>query len=241
MYAQTKRRRSVTTTDQAIALLFPIAALFDRLGMSRSQSLAALAAAISNVRGPARKRLEHIGTPACYADLIAAWTRQRRFLDSRGRPRALTMTGTNGFLTLARETCADRDPSKLLNVLIRYKNVRRLNNGTFQLVSPFFCAAAGSKVALEPIAYFLNDVTAALTHMLKHSRIRSNTQHFWRTVESVQISPRNAKQFVAFAKERSLIFLEEMDDWLLAHSDASYRRVGKQSRVGLGLFSIHSN
>lgn len=238
MRARTRQRKTVISRDQAISLLYPIAAFFDREGMSRPQALAALTAAINDVRKPAGKRLEHIGTPTCYADLIAAWTRERKFLDSRGRPRALTLSGPNGFAALAKGACAGQNPKRLLSVLVRYRNVRRLSNGTFQLVSPFFCATAGSKVAFEPIAYFLNDASSALTYMLKRS---SKSRHFWRTVENARISRSNARKFLEFARERSLLFLEQMDDWLQVHSDVKCRPGTKQLRVGLGLFSIYSH
>lgn len=241
MSARTKPRKTVLTRDQAVSLLYPIASFFNKVGISRSQSLAALTAAIEDVRGPSRKRLEHIGTPTCYADLIATWTRQRRFLDGRGCPRPLPLSGTNGFAALVRTACAGQEPKRLLSVLIRYKNVRRLANGKFQLVSPFFCATAGSRVAFEPVAYFLNDVTSALTHMLKSSRARQKFHHFWRTVDSAKISGNNARKFSAFAKERSFLLLEELDDWLEAHSNDKYSRPSKQMRVGLGLFSICSH
>ncbi len=241
MRAQTRRKRAVINWDQAVSLLYPIAVFFDREGMSKSQSLAALAAAIDDISKPASKRLEHIGAPNCYADLIAVWTRERRFLDSRGRPRHLSLSGTNGFAALARSVCAGQDPKRLLNVLIRYKNVRRLRNGKLQLVSPFFCATAGSKVAFEPVAYFLRDAAAALTHMLKNSHTRTPPHHFWRTVESAGITRSNARKFSEFARERSLIFLEEIDDWLQVHSHANRTSETARSRVGLGLFSIYSH
>jgi hypothetical protein len=241
MHASAKRKKMAITRDQAVSLLYPIATFYNRVGLSRSQLLTAVTAAIDEVRAPTRRRLENIGMPTCYADVIGTWSRDRKFLDSRGRPRKLALSGTNGFSALVGRTCGDQDPKKLLSVLIRYKNVRRLNNGTYQLVSPFFCATAGSKVAFEPVAYFLNDVSAALTQMLKNSSGSPRAAHFWRTVESARISPRNAKKFGIFARERSLIFLEELDDWLLAHSDPSYRGAGKHLRVGLGLFSICSN
>lgn len=242
MRAQPRRRTTTINWDQAVSLLYPIAAFFHREGMNRPQSLAALAAAIDDVRKPAGKRLEHIGAPAYYADLIAAWTRERKFLDSQGRPRPLTLSGTNGFTALARTARVGGDPKQLLNVLIRYRNVRRLNNGTFKLVSPFFRASAGSKVAFEPIAYFLDDAASALTHLLKNSGRQGNSNHFWRKVESARISRRDARKFVEFAMDRSLLFFEEMDDWLQAHSDGRIRSGGsKQLRVGLGLFSIYSH
>lgn len=241
MHGQTRRRKTIIRKDQAIALLYPIAAFFNREGMSRSQSLAALSAAIDEVRKPIERRLEHIGTPSCYADLIAAWTRESKFLDSRGRPRPLALSGADGFAALAKSACAEQDHKQLLRVLIRYKNVRRLRNGTFKLVSPFFRATAGSRVAFEPNAHFLNDASSALTHLLKNSSGRKKSKHFWRTVESVRLSPSNAQKFVDFARERGLIFLEEMDDWLQAHSGDRIRSGRKQLRVGLGMFSIYSH
>jgi hypothetical protein len=242
MRAQSRRKATTITWDQAVSLLYPIAAFFNREGMSRPQSLAVLAAAIDDVRKPAGRRLEHIGTPTCYADLIAVWTRERRFLDSQGQPRPLTLTGASGFTALARSARVGGDPKRLLSVLIRYRNVRRLGNGRFKLVSPYFRASAGSKVAFEPIAYFLNDAASALTHLLKKSGTRNRSNHFWRKVESSRLSRSNARKFAEFAMDRSLLFFEEMDDWLEAHSEISIRRGSKKPpRVGLGLFSIHSH
>jgi hypothetical protein len=239
---RTQSRRGTTTInwDQAVSLLYPIAAFFNREGMSRPESLAALAAAIDDVRKPPGRRLEHIGAPTCYADLIAAWTRERKFLDSQGRPRPLALSGANGFAALARSARVGGDPKRLLTVLIRYRNVRRLSNGTFKLVSPYFRANTGSKVAFEPIAYFLNDAASALTHLLKNSGNRTRSNHFWRKVESGRLSRSNSRKFVEFAMDRSLLFFEEMDDWLQAHSEVGIRS-GKQLRVGLGLFSIYSH
>jgi len=239
MRGQTRQKTNLKK-DQAISLLYPVAAFFNSGGMSKAQSLAALAAAIDNLRKAQRKReLEHIGTPTCYADLIATWTREHKFLDSRGRPRSLPLRGAKGFAALARSAGAGRDPKGMLSVLMRYRNVRRLSNGRFQLVSPFFRASAGSKMAFEPIVSFLNAATLTLTHTLKNEG--AQTGPFWRSVESRHISRGNAEKFVEFARERSLIFLEEMDEWLRAHSSAKHRSSKKQPRIGLGLFSIYSH
>lgn len=239
MRTQSRRRTTTINWDQAVSLLYPIAAFFNREGMSRPESLAALAAAIDDVRKPAGRRLENIGAPTCYADLIAAWTRERKFLDSQGRPRPLALSGANGFAALARSVGGD--PKRLLTVLIRYRNVRRLSNGTLKLVSQYFRANTGSKVAFEPIAYFLNDAASALTHLLKNSSKGTRSNHFWRKVESGRLSRANSRKFVEFAMDRSLLFFEEMDDWLQAHSEVGIGSVSsKQLRVGLGLFSIYS-
>jgi Family of unknown function (DUF6502) len=242
MNTRTRHTNTIIGQHQAISLLYPIAAFFSSGGMSTAQSLTALAAAIDNVhKSEGRRELEHIGAPTCYADLIATWTRERRFLDSRGRPRALSLSGANGFASLVKRACAGRDPKSLLSVLVRYRNVRRLSNGKVQLVSPLFRTSAGSRMAFEPITYFLTDAASTLTHTLKSTNASASPDLFWRTVESIQISRANAKKFAEFAKKRSLLFLEEMDDWLQAHASEGARASKKPLRVGLGLFSIYSH
>lgn len=239
---RTRQTNTIIGRHQAISLLYPIAAFFSSGGMNRAQSLAALVAAIENFhRREGKRELEHIGTPTCYSEVIATWTRERRFLDSRGRPRALSLSGTNGFASLVKRACAGQDPKRLLDVLVRYRNVRRLSNGKVQLVSPLFRTSAGSRMAFEPITYFLTDAASTLTHTLKSKSASASPDLFWRTVESIQISRANAKKFAEFAKKRSLLFLEEMDDWLQAHASTNARARKKSLRVGLGLFSIYSH
>lgn len=234
-------RQTTINRNQAISLLYPIAAFFNSGGMTKAQSLAALSAATDNVRKTeGRRQLEHIGTPTCYLDLISNWTRERRFLDSRGHPRLLPLSGRDGFAALVKYSGTRQDPKKLLNVLIRYKNVRRLSNGKIQLVSPLFRASAGSRMAFEPIVYFMNDAASTLTYTLKDMSGSKSPDLFWRTVESAQISKSDAKKFTQFAKERSLLFLEELDDWLRAHGGTNVRGSKTGLRVGLGVFSIYS-
>jgi hypothetical protein len=96
-------------------------------------------------------------------------------------------------------------------------------------------------MAFEPITNFLNDATSTLTYTLKNVTPSTSPDLFWRSVQGIQVSKANAKHFVQFAKERSLLFLEEMDDWLQAHASARTRRTRKQLRVGLGLFTIYSD
>jgi Family of unknown function (DUF6502) len=242
MRRQTRRTKTVITRGQAISLLHPIAAFFNSGGLSKAQSLDALSAAIENVCREARKReLEHIGAPACYAELIAAWTRDRRFLDSNGRPRALAISGPNGFAALVKLATPGESAQGLLRVLIRYRNVRRLNSGKIRLVSPFFHATTHTKMAFEPMVLFLNDATLTMTRILRNPGELRGPEPFWRKVESVRMSKAAATQFSQYARERSLMFLEEMDDWLRAHAREGHTGVRTGARVGLGLFSVYSH
>jgi hypothetical protein len=241
MKRHTRRSKTVINGDHAIELLYPIAALLRSGGMNTAQSLAAFAAALDYVRrSDGRRALDHIGASTCYPDLIATWSRERKFLDSQGRPRPLPISGTNGFNALVKTTGARQDPKRLLAVLIRYKNVRRLRDGRVQLVSPLFRASAGQRIAFEPISHFLADATSTLTHILNNVRAPRTPDLFWRSVESIHVSRANAWKFTEFAKERSLLFLEELDDWLDAHEGSKSGNPKRQLRIGLGLFSIYS-
>jgi Family of unknown function (DUF6502) len=242
MRQQTRRAKTVITRGQAISLLYPIAAFLESGGMSKAQSLSALASAIENASREARKReLEHIGAPACYAELIATWTREQRFLDSNGRPRALAVSGPNGFKALARLATPGVSAKDLLRVLVQYRNVRRLSSGKIQLVSPFFHATTHTKMAFEPMVLFLNDATSTISRILRNPNASRDPEPFWRKVETDYMSKTAAKEFSEYARERSLIFLEEMDDWLRAHVRKQVIGTRKQARVGLGLFSVYSH
>lgn len=242
MNSHTRRKQTIINRKQAVALLYPIAAFLSSGGMNRAQSLVAFARAFDYLgRSDGKRALEHIGASTCYLDLIATWSRERKFLDSQGRPRSLSLSGQNGFAALVRSTGTRQDPKELLGVLMRYRNVRRLRDGRIQLVSPLFRASAGSRVAFEPIAHFLSDASSTLTHILKNANGSTNPDLFWRTVESIHVSRANAGKFMEFAKDRSLLFLDELEDWLQAHGRGKARSSKKQLRVGLGLFSIYTN
>lgn len=244
MNSHVQRRKTVITRNQAISLLCPAAAFFCSGGISRAQALAALAAAIDYVRrAEGRRKLEHIGLgiASSYAEVITTWSREQRFLDPQGRPRSLPLSGVNGFAALLRHAGVRQDPKKVLGVLVRYKNVRRLRDGRVQLVSPLFRASAGSRMAFEPISCFLNDATSTLTHTLRNASAPTNPDLFWRSVDSIHISNATATKFVEFAKDRSQLFLEELEDWLQAHGRPNTRSRKRRLRVGLGLFSIYSS
>lgn len=83
---------------------------------------------------------------------------------------------------------------------------------------------------------FLTDITGNLERIVRHPNEKPHV--FWRMVENPSLSAPKAKEFIAFVEERSLMFLEELDDWLAARATA---RGGSLKRVGLGLYTIYSD
>jgi len=192
-------------------------------------------------KGRKNRRMEHIGHPTSYADVIAAWSRDRRYIDDSGRPRPLSLSGRNGFTALVRSVSPQTAAKTALSVLVRYRNVRRLKDGRYSLVNPFFYTNSDRATAFEPIAFFLSDASATLSKILKRRDQTIQPERFWRKVETFYVSDAIARKFAAFARERSFLFLEELDDWLEAHRDTPTSRARKRRRVGLGLFSIYSD
>jgi hypothetical protein len=98
-------------------------------------------------------------------------------------------------------------------------------------------------MAFEPMAYFLADASSTLGSILKRTKRSRGAELFWRKVECTGLSEKAVKSFTAFARDRSLEFLEELDDWLEARraAEGAKHGAGVFRRVGLGLFSIHSD
>jgi hypothetical protein len=175
-----------------------------------------------------------------YADIVALWSHDARFLDSEGRPRPLALDGKDELRALIRKIDPTRDPHYVIRVLTRFGNVRRGRNGRYRLVKPLFFTSTSNTMAFEPMAYFLSDASSTLGRILRRTRRTRSPELFWRKVECSGISAENARRFVAFVRERGQDFLEEIDDWLEAR--AGRRRSRKRPRrVGLGLFSIDSH
>lgn len=235
-------QKTQISPQRAEELLFPIAALLRAGGLSKQSATQRLSAAFERAeKVSGTRRLEHIGRPALYNDIVARWRHDPRFLDQMGRPRALSIKGKNQFSTLIREIDPTCDPRKVMAVLARFGNVRRAPNATYKLVRPLFFSGTERTLAFEPIACFLSDASATLGRILRRTRRTRGPQLFWRTVECTGLSAEIAREFVAFTNERGQEFLEEIDDWLEARTKRGIpRRRRRFRRIGLGLFSIDS-
>ena len=234
-----------TTIDQrrATALLFPIAAFLLAGGLGRRKARDSFESAIREAESiVGGRRIDHIGHPTHYADIVALWAHDKRFADARGHPRLLELTGKHGFASLVHEISRTLDPESVLSILRRYGNVRR-TRGRYALVRPFFFTSSQTTMAFEPMAYFLADASSTLGRILKRTRRSRGAELFWRKVECTGLSEKAVKSFTAFARDRSLEFLEELDDWLEARraSETGKRTSADFRRVGLGLFSIYSD
>jgi hypothetical protein len=234
-------RRRVIDRERALALLSPAAAFLCASGFTKAQALEVLETAFERAsisRG--RRKVELIGHPL-HADILQAWQRRGKYLDSNGNPRALAFRGAGGFQALSKEVDPKIDARDTLDVLIRYGSVRKAANGRFLLVRSFLGAATRRTVAFEPSASFLSHANDALSRSLAGNQRKRGP--FWYRVEGFCASSTVERHFRSFARDRGLLFLEELDDWLEAHNARSSTRSSnrRRRRVGVGLFSFQSN
>jgi len=238
---RTRQDKTTISPRRASSILSPIAALLHEGGISRETALTVFGAALERASKPIGRKLEHIGHPTRYTDVVGMWMRSKRFIDKNGRPRLLRVDGRDGFKALVKSVAWQADPKVVLSVLLRYGNVRRTKQGTYELIRPFFYTSNSESIAFEPILNFLSDVTSNLSKILRRSKDWKGPDLFWKKTEDARISDATAKRFTAFARERGLVFLDELDDWLEANSDRSGARLKPRRRVGLGIFSIYSD
>jgi len=243
MRATQKRAKNSANRTRAEALLFPLAAFLSASGWSKNDAERSFSRAFDlSLDTQGSRQIKHIGDPAPYADIVALWLRDRRFLDSGGRAKPLPLQGKVSFATLAREVESKLDPHIAISVLTQFRNIRRIGNGKYKLVSPYFRAYSSKSLAFEPMANFLSDASDTLGRILKRKEKSRGVDLFWRTAETSNLSDAGAKQFFAFSKERTLAFVNEIDEWLEAHRGhgANESKRGLRRRVGLGVFSIFS-
>jgi hypothetical protein len=231
----------VIDRQKALALLDPAAAFLHASGVTETQALEVMQAAYERASASrGRRKVERIGLPL-HADILQAWQRRGKYLDSNGNPRTLVFRGIGGFEALAREVDPRIDARSTLDVLIRYGSVRKAANGRFRLVRSVLGAATRRTVAFEPTASFLSQANEALSRSLAGTKGRRGP--FWYRVEGFCASSAVERRFRSFARDRGLLFLEELDDWLEAHNARSGPKLSnrRHRRVGVGLFSFQSD
>jgi hypothetical protein len=240
--ARTRQEKTTISPRRASSILFPIATFLHAGGMTPETALAVFDAALKRTSKPSiGRKLDHIGHPTRYTDIVGMWMRSKRFIDKNGQPRLLRVEGRDGFKALVRSVAWQADPKMVLSILIRYGNVRRTKHGTYELVRPFFYTSNSESIAFEPIVNFLSDVTSNLSKILRRPKGWKGPDLFWKKTENARMSEATAKRFTAFARERGLVFLDELDDWLEANSDRKRASLKPRRRVGLGMFSIYSD
>jgi hypothetical protein len=220
-------------------MIVPALALLRSIGVSRSAALATFQKAWARAARIQPKHVSKIDTDARYAEIVALWCRDKRFVDDAGRPRALPRNGRNSFATLISAASPGTGVNDALTVLARFGTIRRTSRGEIRLIQQFFSVSSKKDLAFEPSADFLADASFTVLSSLRRGSAKKISRPFWIVADSVSVPKSAAGKFLAFAHRRSLAFSYEIDDWLQAHSVKVSSKTSR-IRLGLGVFSISS-
>jgi hypothetical protein len=237
--AQTKKT-APPAEQVARDLLEPILGFLAASGMTRDTASSAFDTAWQAVGNEKSKvRINRLPKIDLYGDLVGIWTRHPDYIDRHGRPRDLAMRGMKGFQSLVAVVDASLAADQAASVLLTYGNVSKLRNGRYRLLKSFFHVRTRSAVAFEPSARFLADASATVNCLIHPSSASASPGLFWRVADTPNLSEEHMQSYLEYARRRSLVFLQEIDDWLQAHVGAT-RASKSRGRAGLGIFSICS-
>lgn len=226
--------------NSALASLVPLLAFLTESGLSKDQLLRECRKALESISDKrSRVKVEHVLFTPAAADIVRRWLRDPVYINNVGRPAELSFKGKKSFTSLAKESQSKLKPEAALKLLMQYGNVKRITSGKYRLVRRFMGFGPTDKTPYEPAYRFICDATTAATHAVLSPSDPPGL--FWRCGHNSNMSPRQAREFLGFAKERSVMFLQEVDDWLSQHelkASISTKRKMSSKRFGVGLFGI---
>jgi len=112
-----------------------------------------------------------------------------------------------------------------------------MSGDRLKLLKSFLHVSSDSSIAFEPHFAFLANASSTVGALLgKRKSTRSGDSNFWRTVEELELPEEHLAAYLTFIRHRSLLFLQEVDEWLGAHSSAG-KSGSRRIRAGLGLFT----
>jgi hypothetical protein len=230
-------RKPIASEREAVELLAPILGFLARSGITdkdlRRHINRAILLASRQRRGPAVYRIE---TGTLSADLLHRWMRNPKYLNQNGRPIDLPLRGETSLTSLIQENSIVCPPAKVVEFLIRFRNVRRTKDGKFRLLRRSLNYKIPNQLPFEPNYEFLVDAARSCTRGIGSDA--KSPEVFWQRADSLKLTTSQTKAFLEFAETRGMLFMHEINDWLDQHGTKAplVRRGG--FKVGVGLFGI---
>jgi len=239
-----KLSTSVSSTDLKVSdLLIPIAEFLHRSGLSHAQLLAEWRSAMQQCSGSKKGvKVVHIGFDELGVTVVSRWLRDPDYLNHVGRPDDLPIRGKRSFSSLLKSCQIERSASSVLSSLMRFGTVKKISPNRYRLVRRSINFAIPNYLPFEPNLQFLVDATRASTW--GSAIAPTNPRLFWQNVASSNVPKRHTADFLRFARDRGLIFMHEINDWLEAHEETPRSNTKLENplkgtgRLGVGLFGV---
>ena len=172
------------------------------------------------------------------ARVIAGWRRDKDFLDAKGRPASLPMTGKGAtFAELIRRFSGDVPVRALLDELIRIGAVKKLRNNRIRLLARVYVPEGSDVDKLQILGTDVSYLIATIDHNLQHGDRRPV---FQRKVFYDNLPDEALPKFRKLSTKKAQRLLELLDRWLAEHDrdiNTSVEGTGR-NRAGLGIYYI---
>lgn len=228
---------------EARKLLVSVVTFLKHSGLSEAELLAECRLALRPAPRPKRKfKVVHVGSGRDGTNIVNRWLRDPTYLNHAGKPADLPLRGERSVVSLVRACQGSLSPSDALGLLIEYGNVKKVGSAKYRLVQKLMNFGHPEYKTFEPNFRFLCDAAKVSTKKLGDAKATPGL--FWQCADNARIHPRKAQKFLQFARERSLSFMHEMNDWLDEHEIRDSSRLKKGThlkRLGVGLFGICSD
>ena len=170
------------------------------------------------------------------ARVIAAWRRDRKFLDTEGKPALLPMAGSDvSFSELVKRFSGDVPVRATLDELIRVGAVERLEDGRVSLLTRSYVPEHSDADKL----HILGTDVALLISTIDHNMNPSSVGPFFqRKVAYNNLPDEVLPDFRKHSAKRAQTFLESLDRWLARHDrdvNATVRGTGR-NQAGIGIY-----
>jgi hypothetical protein len=187
-------------------------------------------------------------TPSGYVTkaslVLSAWHLNPDFLDKRGRPAILRMSGQGKTFDALIEQAGGSDvrPSTLLKELVSAGAVRVRPDGRLQALMRDYIPHAMDEQLIRLWGTVVADVATTYVHNLTCTGTRSAkaNKRLERSAVNDRMPPGVAPMFAQMLEKEAQGFLERVDKWLTDHETHSDDKpTGREAvRLGVGLYQI---
>ena len=170
------------------------------------------------------------------ARVIAAWRRDRNFLDAKGQPAPLPMAGPGvSFSELVKRFSGDVPVRATLDELIRVGAVERLEDGRVSLLTRTYIPKSSDANKLHILGTDVAHLISTIDHNLKSDPIGP---YFQRKVAYDNLPDEVLPVFRKHSAKRAQAFLESLDRWLAQRDrDATPTDKGTgRNQAGIGIY-----
>ena len=170
------------------------------------------------------------------ARVIAAWRRDKSFLDAKDQPAPLPMTGPGAsFSELVKRFSGDVPVRATLDELIRVGAVERLADGRINLLTRFYVPESSDADKLHILGTDVTHLISTIDHNLKPDPIGP---FFQRKVAYDNLPDEVLPVFRKYSAKRAQSLLESLDRWL-AQRDRDVTPTVKgtgRNMAGIGIY-----